>query len=756
MKKVGIMTWFHHSNYGTILQATALSHSIKKLGYNVELVNYIPDGKMVKNVEVNYLYIKSIVGKKIKNRLNDFYNPIGKEKKCKDFTNEHLSLSERCQTSSMLFDLNDKYDAFVCGSDQIWTPLHFDAKYFLDFAKTNKIISYAPSIGVNSITNQDVQNQMAELINRFSHLSVREKKGQKIIKDLTGKSAKVVLDPTLLLDRGQWDLIVKNDKIVDGDYIFCYFLGDNKENWKKVAELVKHEKCQVIILPIYKKDLKRGYICMEDIGPQEFMSLIKHAKHICTDSFHGAIFSIIYEKQLSVFERFKISDSNSQNSRIYNLLEFTSLEKRICTKSTPISQMLRSIDYEKVNHQLSLMRKDSLLFLENSLRTVCNNVGDKYKITNTCSGCGSCLSLCPVDAINIQYDSNGFLQSTIDEDKCIKCGLCKKSCPFNNYKDNQFSNKTKLYMVKSKNEYVLKNSSSGGLAFEISDYFLSKKYPVIGCQYNLDKNIAEHIIIKDKSDLFKLQGSKYLQSHTETIMKDALNLQKAVIFGSPCQIAGIHKVLNMKNTRENFVLIDLICHGVPTINLWNKYLSEIKKSNGIDIDNLTSVKFRNKSFGWKERVISLTDNHGNIFHDSKEKKFYNFFTMGHCKCTACYECNYRSNSYADIKIGDFWGSKFSDDTQGVSMALAITKKGERLLDELYILGNIMLSEQSIEDYKTNQDTNNSIKPIFYDSMMKEMRKDSTSLVEIYDKYERGIAKMDNLYKKLEKVKKNFR
>ena len=172
LDKIAIMTWWHYRNFGTALQARALMEVIRR-DYFCDLINYIPNGKMVTRFNGFFKDYAWRILKKLR-KLTQI-TEIERERKFQDFFNSFASFTDKCETSSELYRLNDQYSAFVCGSDQIWTPLHFNPKYFLDFVQDeNKLVAYAPSIGVDCIADKDIKIYMGKLISRFSHLSVRE------------------------------------------------------------------------------------------------------------------------------------------------------------------------------------------------------------------------------------------------------------------------------------------------------------------------------------------------------------------------------------------------------------------------------------------------------------------------------------------------------------------------------------------------------------------------------------------------------
>lgn len=750
MKKVALMTWSQYHNFGTSLQVTATTYIMIGLGYQVDVVNYIPHAKLVTlpNYKNPNYYLNKIYNK-IKARKNKSIFDEAREQAFIQFLNEHITLTEECKTASDLFLLNEKYDTFVCGSDQIWAPSIYNGKYFLDFVeKPQKMVAYAPSIGLSKIEDPYVKNRMKENISRFTHLSVREEQGAKLIKEICNKEAKVVLDPTLLLTSNEWDTMA----IPIGEkqeYILCYFLGTNKDNWNHVYELSKRTNIPLKIIPVFEPDYERGHDIAEGVGPGEFLSLVKNASLICTDSFHGTAFSIIYNKPFYTYERFSSKDGNNQNSRIYNILKQLKLENRLIRDKRKVSNHPLNCSYTDVNRQLDKKRKESKDFLESALnQSTSYDEKDGYIITNTCCGCGACAIVCPTNAIEIKRDDKGFLKYFIDQEKCIRCGKCKTVCPFSSKGSVDIDKDThSLYMLKSTDKKTLSTSASGGAGFEIAKALSMAGYDVVGCTYDKEKREAVHQLVDDGDveglNIFK--GSKYLQSNTRAVFDEVISkTEKAAIFGTPCQIAGIDLLLRSKNKRDHYVLVDLICHGVPSQHIWKKYIEEGSKRYGYGLS--PEVRFRDKSKSWRDKHIKVEGNNKMYTKNENKDLFYRFFLLRHSDMEACYECNFRTSSSADIRIGDYWGPRYVDDKKGVSMVIAMTEIGESLLANLKAEDKIELERKECIEYWTVQYPENPVKPVFYNELIKDLKDKNKPLDEIANFYCSGFE----FHKKIQK------
>lgn len=372
--KIGIVTWFHHKNYGTILQAYALQKFLKNNGYNCQLINYIPINKKTFLEKIKSGNLKHRIASKIESRIFRFLGSHIKEmilernRAFENFVTKNIDFTQKAQTSRELFKLNETIDCFICGSDQIWNPENFNGVYYLNFVNDkNKKISYAPSFGVSHIPTSKIE-EIRQLVNKFDWLSVREDKGVNILKELTQKDVEVVVDPTLLLSKTDWGQVSVNPNISE-DYILCYFLGDRQEYWKAVQKLQRMTKYKVIIIPARFNAYLKKYEIRTSTSPEEFIGLIKNAKLVLTDSYHGVIFSLKFERDFYVFKRFKDKDRRSQNSRIYNILKMLDLEERLVDYNVLKDHKDNySIEnYNEINKVLSRKIDDSTAFLTKSL-----------------------------------------------------------------------------------------------------------------------------------------------------------------------------------------------------------------------------------------------------------------------------------------------------------------------------------------------------------------------------------------------------
>ncbi|WP_031514119.1 polysaccharide pyruvyl transferase family protein [Desulfofalx alkaliphila] len=367
MRKIAILTLNGYFNYGNRLQNYAMQEVLENSGFYCEtIINDRAKSGVSLERRINNLRKSSIKEIYIKT-YNRIWKNIRKDtiakrtEEFKRFTLKYIKETDYAISKSDIpGNLSERYDYFVTGSDQVWNPnnLHGTSFFFLTFAEKHKRIAYAPSFGISEIKPEFTKNYK-KWLSGMHKLSVREDDGAKIIKELTGRDAPVLVDPTLLLTKEKWLSIAKqaNNK-PKGKYLLTYFLGGMPDNYKKqIKNIVKENKLEVINLgDIREKETYRT-------GPSEFIDYINDCSIFCTDSFHGAVFSILLEKPFIVFERM---GSTSMYSRIDTLLNKFKLNSR---KAENISWQdnVFETDYSHVPPILEAERKKSLDYLKNAL-----------------------------------------------------------------------------------------------------------------------------------------------------------------------------------------------------------------------------------------------------------------------------------------------------------------------------------------------------------------------------------------------------
>lgn len=306
-----------------------------------------------------------------------------------------------------------------------------------------------------------------------------------------------------------------------------------------------------------------------------------------------------------------------------------------------------------------------------------------------CTGCGVCADACPTGCINIEYDNNGFLQSYVDDDKCIGCNKCKKVCSaLNPNINNQIS---RAYKIRRNDNEAIIDSTSGGVAALISEYIISNGGVVVGCGFD-DNLVLKHSVAENPLELEAFKGSKYVQSKTRGIyreVKDLLKLEKTVLFiGTPCQTSALQNFLGQNY--DNLYIIDLVCHGVSSQKALDKYIEYIEHKTN---ESVISVKFRNKDKGY-------TNGSGNymqyILSDGVETESYQsgfglWFAADLSIRESCYKCNFVSTKRSsDLTLADYNVADFSEEESlfGASTVFVNSDKGSLLLNKIENSANI--------------------------------------------------------------------
>lgn len=381
--KIGLVTTYRIDNYGTKLQAYAMQQALKENNNEVCIIDYYPlyDKRPYVLLIKSLRKLKSISS--FKNKKIQIKNNYAKSRhEAISSFDKYYILTRPIKGYRYLKKIVLEYDCFVCGSDQIWAPDNNITDFYnLKFVDKKKpTISYAPSFGTTYIP-KFLKKSYQEYLRQIDFISVRENSGVQIIKDLINRKVEQVLDPTLLVDEKIWEDLIKEDNysLPKKKYIFCYFLGQEASHREYVMKLSKEQDCIIINLAHMKgyceADEKFESINLYDISPITFIRLIKQAEYVCTDSFHGTVFSIIFKKYFLTFERFKDADKNSTNSRIYSLLNLLGLSNRIVKNVIYDNSyhITTPIDYNIVYARLNNERINSRNFLYSALNNIKNN-----------------------------------------------------------------------------------------------------------------------------------------------------------------------------------------------------------------------------------------------------------------------------------------------------------------------------------------------------------------------------------------------
>lgn len=325
-KKIGILTWYNHGNFGSALQAYALQTYLTRLGYDVEVIAYIMQWRRSKTS------IKTRIKQRLKICLTFLaeYIPVVPKRLVNHFQyfyRRFILFSAKC-TESNIAEVSQIYDTIITGSDQIWSPAHIDYTYLLNFCSRKNVrkVAYAPSFGVETM-HEDKIKEYQRLLSDYDSISVREDAGARILKNL-GFDSEVVLDPTLLLDAEDYHKIERTVFNVPSKFVFCYFLPTKCDYSKKVLDYAKKRNLAVIGISLNSGD-EQWLKTINNAGPSEFLWLIDHAEIVITNSYHGTILSMNLGKPFFCYERFRKEDVVCENSRIYQLQNYFDISSYI-------------------------------------------------------------------------------------------------------------------------------------------------------------------------------------------------------------------------------------------------------------------------------------------------------------------------------------------------------------------------------------------------------------------------------------------
>ena len=404
--KTATITWITYNNYGTELQAYALQQFLENLDVENDIISdeyIIHESSMlkmkntgeVKALDQEKAVIKEKKWMKCKRRIKkyffhpiffgkqlyriflslwDTYKNIWKSKKFEEsqrlfeeFKKNELKIVYGLKRKEMPF-LNQKYNAFLCGSDQIWSVFekNFDGYFYLDFAKGKKI-SYAASIGTEKI-DQEHADQISTWLSDYSAISVREKRTSIQLSEILNREIEWVADPTLLHDRKFWSGFCHDVAYPKGKYLLCYFLSNQSWYFDYAKALAKDLKLRVLLIPSRPEYIEKKTCYKHAVGPKEFVSLIEHAQFVLTDSYHGSIFSLQFEKKFLYLKRFSDDDPENQNIRIFSLFQELGLMGHMVEKKMFSEEDIKQMDYCEINNIITSFRKKSAEFLRKELK----------------------------------------------------------------------------------------------------------------------------------------------------------------------------------------------------------------------------------------------------------------------------------------------------------------------------------------------------------------------------------------------------
>ncbi len=678
-KKVGIITLHRNVNYGANLQAYASCRYLQKLGHQAQVVDYMSKPQNSRNRLFGWLRLSWKHGKSkspmhnIKLLLALAISAGWKNKRLKNFAffrKKYIELTPYCKNEQEIAALG--LDNIVCGSDQIWNPditNGLNRLFFGDVSGASIRVSYAASIGHDRLTPED-EEFLTDLIKRLDACSVREEHSADYVRKLSGREVQCVCDPVFLLNKEDYEELISK-RLKKGKYILLYSVVGNE----KMTEIAK-EYAQSQGLPLIElcsaKTRKCGHRQIPEAGPLEFLNYFRYAETIITNSFHGAAFSILFEKDVYII------DNKAGGSRITNLLCKAGISDRLITECPSVNVM--PINYAVVKANMKAYIEGSKEFLRSSLAIIKRSVIDK-----DCTGCGACVGACPKGAVSLTRNQEGFLIASINENQCIGCDMCSKVCPtLQRPSVSEF--KTDVYAFKADDD-IRKKSTSGG-AFSALANEVIKVGGSVYCAGPLQNNSVKHIRCDSYQDIEKSCGVKYIQSDFSDVYalveQDLKQGKRVLVSGTPCQVSAMRNFVTLKRLpTEQLYLVDIICHGIPSPTVFVNYISWLEQKYK---SSVKKYYFRNKDISWRGNSCRAVLEDGRVIDTTPELNcFMNTYYSGNITNESCYNCPYTTNKrFSDLTISDYWGIEAClpdfEDALGVSMILVNSQKGKELFE----------------------------------------------------------------------------
>ena len=693
--KVGILTHYNVNNQGAQLQMLAMKAWLEEHGHKAVILTYKKNFDFDPSEEqrnsgsfANFPYY-------IKHFLLEKGPGLTVFNTRKVLT--HRKAFQQLET--LPYDTLD-LDCVIIGSDEVFSIDVGCNRMMYGHDLKVPAIAYAPAFGrttEDTLKEYNCYDLVCDGLSNMFRLSARDTHTKEMAEHITGRDVPLVCDPVVLYSGKSFKVPVKP---IGKPYMIVYSYDRHMvepEEIRAIRSYAKRHSLLTVSLGTYHAWCDRNIIC----NAKEWYSYFADAECVLTDTFHGSIAAMKNHCRAAFFIRESINAFKMES-----LLETAGLEAQRLHSLTPDQlekTFSREIDYDSVDLRLRRLVESSEQYLLEALEGVERRKADQLQVYRNikapsryaCSGCGACTAVCSEEAVSLQLDKAGFYSAIIDEVKCIQCGLCQKVClRYEETIRGTDLRETPLFAMQSINPQVVRNCSSGGIAHELSLQALKNNRRVIGVIYDTVTDRAEHIIADTEEDLAVLDGSKYLQSNPENAFRQAFRdvrqdaSARYLVFGTPCQIAGLDAASRQTGVRKQYLLVELFCHGVPSYKLWEVVCLRIRQKIGKG--RFDSVQFRYKKNDWHSYCLRVVS-HDRIYYGARETElFWQVFFENILLGDSCYNCRLRKEvSKADLRLGDYWGRRFQNRKDGVSAVFACTNQGKIALKELINQGRLM-------------------------------------------------------------------
>lgn len=628
--KIAIVTVYDSVvNFGSFLQAYAMSKVLESRGHEVFFVRRMPNDEILKRFNRLAKIQNSVSSKKgIKAKFLSQRSKYVIQREMDANKNRYkCSLSD--WKSIKIIDPAEIEDCgiqlVICGSDEIWNIHNKDIDldfYSCGWVKHIPKLAYAISSG-NSKTSEYLNDpEFFNAVGDFCKILPRDQMTQSMISDITNVKESIVCDPTLLLGQDGFTLTNKGKEF--GKYILVYSYFLTRKEKKFIKKYARNNGLKIISPCIYSS------IADEVVytSALDFPSLVFNAECVYTTTFHGTIFSLMFAKRFCALSRLP---------KVANLLE----------------------QLETYDHELNLD------FSYDDFCAVLNKFADRSVIGNGLN--------------RLKSTSEDILWKAIEE------------IENNGYTPigNHYESRCKYLYGYTKQDDIRRKSSSGGLFYELSQVILEDGGVVFGACYDKEMHQVVHKSTEETS-IENMLKSKYVESKLgdtykkiETYLKDG---KKVLFCGTPCQAAGLYNLKEKKWSRykNQLFILDFLCEGVPSYKIFQEYIKDSENKSEKEIE---TIEFRSKSYGWNVHCMKIQYKDGTSriipsFSDSYMHTFIMDLTMNR---RSCYACPFREKKYSDVTIGDFWKVSNVDkscvDNKGVSAIFVNSEAGNILIEK---------------------------------------------------------------------------
>ena len=747
-KNIGIIGYWFATNYGGVASYYSLYRQVESLGYNP-------------------FFVDNPYAATDKEGADVFSRNF--------FKNEKFNVAPTYDINN-LPELNKKTDTFLLGSDQVLTSFSiraFGKLFLMDFAEPNKRrIAYSSSCGGDNLdSSPELLKYAQSQLKKFNAVSVREYSAVDLLQKKFDIKADVTVDPIFFTSAREYAKLGEKSETVTGEnYLLAYVLDPTPDK-KKCLEMISEELglAPKIALDGRKFTHQKNFEKMDmpdatlpELDFYEWLKYYSHAAYIFTDSFHGAVMSLILNKPCIIY-----INKGRGYPRFVTLGKMFGIESRMIDNFNALTHQMitQELNFSVINEQISYEIENSSTWLKKSLSLTDKDraISHHINIKNDCTGCSACYNSCPTHAISMEANDEGFLNPKIDVAKCINCGICTKKCIVLNAK---YENDNPLCYAVMANDNIRAVSSSGGVFTVAANYILKKHGYVCGAVFD-NKFQVQHLLTNNESNLCNMRGSKYYQSNLNEVftqIKNQLIAGKYVLFtGMPCQVAGLYSFLG--RSYQNLYTIDILCHGISSYKVFEKYRHDVLGNK-----TLSSLQFKaKKPWGWHAGVNAQFTDGTTYSKIIEEDLYYVAYIQGLSKNTPCGKCLFnRLPRQGDLTIGDFWKiqdfDKSLNDNKGTSVVLINNKHGQELFSQ--IRQDFPVSHQVPLDYAIAGNgiikhpyALNQNRKMFFDQLdsvnfsvltNKYRRKNPDQFLNVLSKYEREyyfIAEIINQHKK---------